>query len=279
MKVVVITGCSNGGIGSALALKFSEEGCTVYAGARKQQALSNLAAKPRIKTFLLDVNNSADCLKTIQDIHKEEGRIDILVNNAGTPCPGSMYDQSMDHVRRVFETNVFSVMYLSNLVFPIMAKQESRGKILNIGSIAGDISVPWSGVYCSSKAAVGAMTDCMRQEFAPFGIEVCLVQPGAIISNIGNNGVAQLELPGPTSPFAPFKESILARAMISQSIKSTPTDLFAAKVVCSALSSSRLPIRLRYGHMSLMFWIFTTIPLSLVHFIFARNYGLNRTLM
>ncbi|KAJ3299284.1 hypothetical protein HDV03_003070 [Kappamyces sp. JEL0829] len=278
MKVVLVTGCSNGGIGSSLAKEFLGNGCFVYATGRKASALSDLEGAENCQTLLLDVNNASDCQAAVDTIMKNHGRIDILVCNAGMPCVGAVLDQSLDRIRNVFETNVFSVIALAKLVAPIMAKQDSRGRILNVGSIVSDISTPWAGIYCASKAAVQSITDVMRQELGPFGIEVCLIQPGAITSNIGNAGMASLELPEEGSLFSPFKDQIVKRAGTSQSKKSTPTAVFAAKVVGTALSKGRLPIRLRYGHLTMMFWTLTFFPLRLAHLVLARLFGLNRTI-
>lgn len=128
-----------------------------------------------------------------------EGRIDILINNAGLPCPGAVLDQTPEKMRLVFETNVISVLYLCQTVAPYMNSQQRKGKIINIGSIVSDAPTPFAGIYCASKCAIAAITDVLRQELYPFGIQVCLVQPGAIQSNIGKNGIGSIILPHPDS--------------------------------------------------------------------------------
>ncbi|KAJ3271265.1 hypothetical protein HDV01_006937 [Terramyces sp. JEL0728] len=250
MQIVVITGCSEGGIGHYLAQAFLDAGCIVYPTARRLESMEPLNQKNSYPTKL-DVNSPENIIQVVDEIVRVHGRIDIFVNNAGVGCVGAVLDVSLDQIRSVYETNVFSIVTISKIIAPVMAKQ-GGGKILNIGSIVGDISTPFGAVYASTKAAIGLLTDGLKMELEPFNVDVCLVQPGAIKSNFGKTAAATMALPNQSSLFWPYRNAIEARAMTSQSANSTPTKEFADATVRCALRK-KLPVRFRYGTYSTIF--------------------------
>ncbi|KAJ3323833.1 hypothetical protein HDV06_001203 [Boothiomyces sp. JEL0866] len=240
MQIVVITGCSEGGIGHYLAQSFLDSGCIVYPTARRLESMEPLNQKNSFPTKL-DVNNPENVKQVIDEIIRVQGRIDIFVNNAGVGCVGALVDVPIDTIRSVFETNVFSIVAITKVIAPIMAKQ-GGGKILNVGSIVGDISTPFGSVYSSTKAAIGMISDGLKMELEPFNVQVCLVQPGAIKSNFGKNASGNMSLPNENSLFWPYKKNIEARAVASQGFNSTPTKEFADATVKVALRKN-LPKR------------------------------------
>ncbi len=226
---ILITGCSSG-IGRALALAFHhQQGHTVWATARKPETLAELKAQG-IRTTQLDVTNATSRDTAIERILAESGRIDILVNNAGYGQMGPLLDLEAETIRAQLETNTIAPIALTQAVAPAMIAQGS-GLIVNIGSVSGIFTTPFAGAYCASKAAIHSLSDALRLELAPFGINVMVIQPGAIQSNIGNNAEAMLEQTlKADSRYGALESVIRARANASQQ-GATSTEAFAQAVV------------------------------------------------
>lgn len=226
--IVLITGCSSG-IGRALALAFQQQGHTVWATARKPETLAELKAQG-IHTAQLDVTNAASRDAAVQQILTESGTLDILINNAGYGLMGPLLELDTDAIRTQLETNTIAPIALTQAIAPAMIAQGS-GLIINIGSVSGIFTTPFAGAYCASKASIHSLSDALRLELAPFGIQVMVIQPGAIQSNIGNNAEAMLEQTLKTdSRYGSLEQVIRARANASQQ-GSTPTEVFAQTVV------------------------------------------------
>ncbi|KAJ7098237.1 NAD-P-binding protein [Mycena epipterygia] len=234
MSVVLITGCSVGGIGFALCGEFASRGCKVYATARNVSKMQPLEAVPNIELMALDVTSDADVLKVVERIIEKEGRIDIIVNNAGISCFGPLMETSIDYVRQVYDTNVLSVLRVSRAVFPHMAARKS-GLIVNISSIAGEIPMPWAGVYASSKAAVASLSEVLQMEGRPFNVRTLLVSPGGIRSNVAQNASAHFELQ-PGSLYRAYLPNIIKRMWVSQAPSTMPAEEFARRVAARALA-------------------------------------------
>lgn len=178
-KVVLITGAS-AGMGMEAAQLLLQNGYTVYGAARrlgKMQELKNQGAK----ILQMDVSVDASIIEGVDEIIKTEGRIDILINNAGFGAYGAVEDVSLKDARYQMEVNVFGLARLSQLVIPHMRKQQF-GKIVNITSIGGKIVSPLAGWYHASKFAVEALSDSLRMEVKPFGIDVIVIEPGGVKS-------------------------------------------------------------------------------------------------
>ncbi|KAG2023000.1 short-chain dehydrogenase [Coprinopsis cinerea AmutBmut pab1-1] len=141
MSVVLITGCSTGGIGYSLCEEFARQGCKVYASSRRTETIADFA-DAKIQKLAIDVTDDDSVSKAIQHIVDTEGRLDVLVNNAGTIAPGPILEQSMDHIKRVLDTNTISILRVSKAATPHMVKKR-KGLIVNIGSIVGDMQVPF----------------------------------------------------------------------------------------------------------------------------------------
>jgi NAD(P)-dependent dehydrogenase (short-subunit alcohol dehydrogenase family) len=174
-KVVLITGCSTG-IGRNLAQRLTQSGYTVVATARKVETLSDLPVALKLP---LDVTQSDSVNHAVAHILQQFGRIDVLINNAGYSMLGALEEVSEQQTQQVFDVNVFGAMRMIRTVVPYMRKQRA-GRIINISSIAGKLSTPVNGTYSASKFALEALSDALHLELAPFGIQVVLVEPGAI---------------------------------------------------------------------------------------------------
>ena len=176
-KVAIVTGASSG-IGEATARRLHEMGYTVYAAARRVDRMAPLA-EAGVRTVGVDVTDEASLVGFVDRVIAESGRIDVLVNNAGYGSYGAVEEVPLDAARRQFDVNVFGLARLSQLVLPHMRRQRA-GRIINISSIGGKIYEPLGGWYHATKFAVEGLSDSMRLELAPLGIQVVVIEPGAI---------------------------------------------------------------------------------------------------
>ena len=181
-KVILITGASSG-IGYDAALALAAEGHKVYAAARRVELMASLADKG-IVPVRMDVTDEQSMQDGVKAVLDKEGRIDVLVNNAGYGYFGSVENVTMEEARRQQEVNVFGLARLCQLVLPTMRRQGS-GRIVNTSSIAGKIVLPFGGWYNVSKFSVEALSDALRMEVKPFGIDVVLIEPGGIKTDWG----------------------------------------------------------------------------------------------
>ena len=185
-KVAVVTGSSSG-IGFETALALAREGYYTYATMRdtkKGNPIKEIAKKENLnlEVLELDVDKDQTVHTAINKILKEKNRIDVLVNNAGYGLFGCLEDLSMEELKAQFETNFFGVVRVCQAVIPVMRKQKS-GIIVNVSSVAGRIGFPVSPAYISSKFALEGLSESMRYELLPFGINTIIIEPGVIKTN------------------------------------------------------------------------------------------------
>ena len=178
-KVALVTGASSG-IGEDTARLLHKQGFTVYAVARRLEPMQKLA-ELSVRVFGMDVTDDESVTAGIQKIIAETGRIDVLVNNAGYGSYGSIEDVPLDEARRQFEVNVFGLARLIQLTVPHMRAQGS-GRIINVSSIGGKIYEPLGGWYHATKFAVEGLSDSLRIELRPFGIDVVLIEPAGVLT-------------------------------------------------------------------------------------------------
>ncbi|MBA4867025.1 SDR family NAD(P)-dependent oxidoreductase [Streptomyces sp. PSKA54] len=178
MATWFITGASRG-FGLEIARQALERGDKVVATARKPQDVEDALSQygDRLLAVALDVTDAAQAREAVEKAVEKFGRIDILVNNAGRGVLGAVEETSDAEFRSVYDTNVFGLANVTRSVLPVMRRQRS-GRILNLSSIGGFRSVPGFGVYCSTKFAVEGLSEAMRDELAPLGIQVTIVEPG-----------------------------------------------------------------------------------------------------
>ena len=236
-QCILITGCSSG-IGAALALEFHRRGHVVYATARRIESLQPLA-QAGLRTLRLDVNDDASIAAALAVVRQEQGKLDMLVNNAGYSQVGAVLDLQREDLRRQYETNVIAPMAVARAALPLLRVATQAGRpamIVNIGSIVGLFTTPFAGAYCSSKAALHALTDALRMELAPFGIHVVTIQPGGVRSSFGEHAEAAVRLPE-NSLYRPVEPGIRARAQAGQQ-GAMAADVFVVPVVDALLRSS-----------------------------------------
>jgi len=202
-QTVLITGCSTG-IGRAAAEHLAERGHNVYASARRIESITDLE-RYGCKILSLDVTDQSSMRAAVDVIHSAEGAADVLVNNAGYGLQGPFEETSLDDIRRQFETNVFGAVALTQLVLPLM-RERGRGRIVNISSMGGRITLPGGAFYHATKHALEAISDVARFELKPFGIDVVLIEPGIVKTNFGETAVATVE--SRSGPYASYNASL-----------------------------------------------------------------------
>ncbi len=271
-RVVIITGAS-AGIGEASARMTAAEGATLVLTARRRERLEALAGElaaggARVLPVAADVCSDPDRVRLVQETMNAFGRVDALVNNAGYGQRGPVETVPVEAIRRNFETNVFSLVALTQLVIPMMRTQGS-GRIVNIASVAGRIARPFSSIYDSTKHALEALSDGLRYELAPFGIKVVAIEPGYILTEF-------IDVANQVSREVVEQESVYKAAMQrgSESLKrfrsfaGRPEDI--GRLVVKALVSPRP--RARYaapGHAKLALALKRWLPARLFDAIIA----------
>ena len=204
-KAVLITGCSTG-IGRAAAEHLAGRGWTVYATARRPESIEDLKDKG-CRTLALVVTDEQSMRDAVKQVEDAEGAVGVLVNNAGYSQSGAVETVSMDELRRQFETNVFGLVRMCQLVLPSM-REAGRGRIVNISSMGGKLTFPGGGVYHGTKYAVEALSDVLRFEVKGFGVDVSIIEPGLIRSNFAETAVGSVTQDG--GPYAAFNAAVSA---------------------------------------------------------------------
>jgi NAD(P)-dependent dehydrogenase (short-subunit alcohol dehydrogenase family) len=203
-RAVLVTGCSSG-IGRATAERLVTTGWTVYATARKPEALAHLEAAG-CRTLALDVTDEASMAAAVRTVEEAEG-VGVLVNNAGYSQSGAIESVPIERVRAQFETNVFGLVRLTQLVLPRMREQR-WGKVVNLSSMGGRFTFPGGGFYHATKYAVEAISDAMRFEVQGFGVRVVLIEPGLITTDFAKTAVASVGAVAEHGPYTHFNKVV-----------------------------------------------------------------------
>lgn len=213
----MITGCSTG-IGRASAERLHEAGLRVYATARNADTLDDLRERG-LRTLALDVTDEQSMVDAIRTVEAEAGSVSVLINNAGYGLYGPVEQLPMEEIRRQFETNFFGLVRMIQLVLPRM-RESSNGRILNISSMGGRITLPGGAFYHASKHAVESFSDALRLELGPFGIQVVLIEPGPVKTPWNDVAAASIAAAQPDAggssppsqegddPYAAFKAAV-----------------------------------------------------------------------
>jgi NAD(P)-dependent dehydrogenase (short-subunit alcohol dehydrogenase family) len=208
-RAVLVTGCSSG-IGHATAKRLSDNGWRVYATARRPETLADLE-QAGCTTMALDVTDEASMKAAVDRVEQEHGAVGVLVNNAGYSQSGAVEEVDMDAVRRQFETNVFGLARMCQLVLPKMREQR-WGKIVNVSSMGANLVFPGGGYYHATKSAVSALSDALRFEVKGFGVDVIIIEPGLILTNFGEAATSALDegTGGDGGPYGDFTRQVAA---------------------------------------------------------------------
>ncbi|KAL7919064.1 NAD(P)-binding protein [Trichoderma austrokoningii] len=271
-KYVLITGCSPGGIGNALAREFHSRGLHVIATARNPDVLRELEALG-MSAVQLDVTNQDSLNRAKHEVAQiTGGRLDILVNNAGRTHTIPALDIEIDDVRQTYETNVFGPM------FTVQAFAEqliaARGLVVNISSISSVSSYIFGAVYASSKAAINTWSRVLRLELRPFNVRVMVAMAGTIRSQIASHGHRSLPT---TSLYRPVDDYFQRRLVFSQNNGTMETDVYAKNLVSAALRGEGwlggliggTPDWFWAGGLSKAVWLSTLMPNKLAEWGFG----------
>src|SRR4051794_228569 len=205
---VLITGCSSG-IGRATAERLAARGFSVYATARRVESIADLEARG-CRVLGLDVTDEESRQAAVAAVCDAHGAVGALVNNAGYSQSGAIEDVPLDDVRRQFETNVFGLVRMCQLVLPGMRAQH-HGRIVNVSSMGANFTFPGGGFYHATKYAVEAISDALRFEVKGFGIEVVIVQPGMIRTGFADTATQAIESGTPEhGPYERFNQAVAA---------------------------------------------------------------------
>lgn len=242
-KVVVVTGATSG-IGLAALRLFRQKGCTVYGISRSAKGERMIAA---------DVSDEAQVSAAFAEIFSREGRIDILVNNAGMGISGSVEKTEISDIRRIFDVNFFGALHCTRAALPYMREAEG-GKIINVSSVAGPISIPFQSFYSATKAALSAMTFGLRNEVAPFGIKVCAILPGDVKTGFTDARVKAAD---------DYTGAESAVASMEKDERSGMTPETVARVIYKAAKKrSPKPMFIAGGKYKLLYALFKLLPAS-----------------
>ena len=206
---VLITGCSTG-IGRETAKRLAGRGRPVYATARRLDSIADLEAVG-CRLLELDVTSEASARAAVEAV---EGGIGVLVNNAGINELGPVETLPLDRVQAMFETNLFGLMRMCQLVLPGM-RRRGHGRIVNVGSMNGRLTFPGMGSYCATKHAIEATSDALRHEVRPFGVEVSLIQPGMVKTDLGRTAIER-RAGDDDGPYSDYMAGVVEAAMTYQ---------------------------------------------------------------
>jgi NAD(P)-dependent dehydrogenase (short-subunit alcohol dehydrogenase family) len=206
-KAVLITGCSSG-IGHATSEHLAARGWIVYATARRTESIADLSERG-CKTLALDVTDEDSMRAAVAAVEEAEGAVGALVNNAGYSQSGAVETLPLDRLRAQFETNVFGLIRMCQLVLPGMRRQ-GAGRIVNVSSMGGRLTFPGGGAYHGTKHAVEALSDALRFEVRGFGVHVVLIEPGLIKTRFGETAAGSIDTTAPSGddPYGEFNAAV-----------------------------------------------------------------------
>lgn len=244
-KVALVTGASSG-IGRATALALHKEGFITYATARQLPSITALQDHG-LHTLALDVTDEESMMQAVQTIEASHGAVDVLVNNAGYGEMGPIEEISMQRWRRQFETNVFGLVRMAQLVLPGM-RRKGWGRIINISSMGGEFTTPLGGAYHATKYAVESVSDALRFEVNPFGVDVVIIQPGVVATPLAEATLASIQ----TTPDSPYRAQVeglrrMSEANIGQASNGVLTPEQVATVIVQAAQTQRPETRYKLG--------------------------------
>lgn len=243
-KVALVTGASSG-IGQATTLRLQAAGLIVYGVARRTDRMQDLE-KQGIKTLAMDVTDEESTTFGVTQILAQSGRIDVLVNNAGYGSYGAVEDAPLEEARRQFEVNLFGAARLTQLVLPGM-RERGSGTIVNITSMGGKIYTPFGAWYHATKFAFEAFSDCLRVETKDFGIDVVIVEPGAIRTEWGSIAADHLAETSGTGAYAKQATAVASVFRSEATAKRSSSPDVIGRTIARAVTARRPKTRYAVG--------------------------------
>ncbi|NSW90718.1 MAG: SDR family oxidoreductase [Firmicutes bacterium] len=273
-NTVMITGASSG-IGKCIALSLMKKGYRVYGTSRNPIQKNIVVAndsedgKGFIEMVQLDVRSEDSIKKAVDYILRKEGKIDILINNAGFGIAGAVEDTSHEEAYEQFDTNFFGVLRMCRNVIPIMRKNKS-GLIINISSVAGLISIPFQSMYSASKYALESMSEALRIELKPFGINVVLVEPGDTKTGF----TANRKIVNRANESSIYKERFIKSLNTMIKDETTgPTPEAVARAIVKILNKKNPPVRVVVGiKYKIIVFCKRLVPARFVEYVVSKLY-------
>jgi NAD(P)-dependent dehydrogenase (short-subunit alcohol dehydrogenase family) len=282
LKNVLITGATDG-LGKAAALLLAQHGYRVFAAGRseeKRRHLDEMARKQKLplETLDMDVCDDASVKEGVAAVISKAGSVDVLINNAGIIYVSTVEDTRMEDWRRQFETNFFGVVRMTQAVLAHM-RTRRRGRILMVSSVSGIITPPTHGPYSSTKHAMEGLSNALRLEMYPFGVEVILIEPGYIMTNLQNIAAELMEPYADkitAGPYARIYSGAYAGTTSARKrSKTTPED--CARVMLKAIEAPSPKARYGVTPLATMAkWAKRLLPDSAIDSIIRRRYGIVR---
>jgi NAD(P)-dependent dehydrogenase (short-subunit alcohol dehydrogenase family) len=281
-KVVLLTGATDG-LGKAAAIFLAEHGYRVFGAGRsaaKRAELDTLAREKKLplESLEMDVCDDESVRRAVESVYAKAGEVDVLINNAGTSYVACVEDMRMEDWRRQFEINFFGVVRVTQMVMPRM-RERRRGRVLMMSSASGLVTPPTQGAYSASKHALEGLSNALRHELYPFGVETVLIEPGYIVTGIQQ---AAVELAQPyldkiqSGPYAKVYASAWAGSKSSRAkSKTTPED--CARVILQAMEAPHPQPRYTVTPLATMVkWSKRLLPDSAIDRMIRRRYGIVR---
>lgn len=268
---VLITGCSDGGMGSALAIEFQKQGYRVFASARNPEKLGNVKANG-IETVILDIESETSLKNAVEDVKKlTNNNLDILVNNAGAGYRAPMTDVSIPDAKKLFDLNVWSLLSTTQAFLPLLLRSKTGGMIVNNTSVVSVIGIPFNGAYNASKAAAALISENLRIELAGFGIKVIDIKTGGVKTNFQANPIT---LP-PNSLYQVAREVVEKSLRGELDMGTIATSEEWAKGVVKDLRKRNPPPQIWRGTGAFMSWLATFLPIGFLDNTLKKMSGLD----
>lgn len=264
--VALVTGASSG-IGLVCAEQLTSAGFSVYGTSRHSGRSDGHRA---VRMLTLDVRDDASVRACVHRVIADAARIDVLVNNAGVAIEGAVEETSLEEIRSLMETNFFGAVRMIRSVLPIMRKQRS-GRIINMGSMAGFLPMPFCAAYCASKHALRGFSESLDHEVRNFGIRVSVIEPGFIKTDIVQHS------PVAAAPFEPYisERSKPSRAFRKQIAEGVDPNLVAHTVVTAATAAYPSLRYLPDGTSNVAALLRTVLPTPVFDFAFRKGLGID----
>jgi NAD(P)-dependent dehydrogenase (short-subunit alcohol dehydrogenase family) len=282
LKNVLITGATDG-LGKAAALLLAQHGYRVFAAGRsaeKRRHLDELARQQKLEleTLDMDVCDDASVKEGVAAVISKAGSVDVLINNAGIIYVSTVEDTRMEDWRRQFETNFFGVVRMTQAVLPHM-RTRRRGRILMVSSVSGIITPPTHGPYSSTKHAMEGLSNALRLEMYPFEVEVILIEPGYIMTNLQNTAAELMEPYADKITAGPYARiysgAYAGTTSARKNSKTTPED--CARVMLKAIEAPSPKARYGVTPLATMAkWAKRLLPDSAIDAVIRRRYGIVR---
>jgi short-subunit dehydrogenase len=251
-KVILITGASSG-IGLVTAVYLANKNYKVYGTARRLNEMTPIINAGG-NAFKLDVTKEEDIINGVNYVIEKEGRIDVLWNNAGFGLWGAVEDISIERAKNQFDVNLFGLARITQEVLPFM-RERKEGIIINTSSVGGRIYTPLGAWYHSTKHALEGLSDCLAYELKKFGIKVCLLQPGMIVTEFNDVMLENLQKNSKNSPYSKLNKAMIngIKKNIKNPIGSHPIVVAKCveKIIISKMPKKRYLVG--YGARSMLF--------------------------